>query len=305
MDASSTIRLATRRSPLARWQAEWVAAELTALGQTVELVLLTSRGDVDQAPIDGTRGVGFFTKRIQQALLEGEADVAVHSLKDLPTDPQPALHLAAIPPRAPVGDCLITREGGRLEELPPQAKIGTGSRRRGAQLRHRRPDLVIESIRGNVETRLAKLREGQYDAIILAEAGLTRLEMTEHVTERLPLEVMLPAPGQGALGIETRADDAGLSELLGRLDDPATRAAVTAERSLLKHLSGGCLAPIAALATIQNEQLRLRAAVLSADGAERLLHEAEVPIAEAAALGSEVAEVLRGEGADALIEAAR
>ncbi|MEX0824978.1 MAG: hydroxymethylbilane synthase [Pirellulaceae bacterium] len=305
MHKSSTLRLATRRSPLARWQAEWVARELTALGQQVDLVLLTSRGDVDQAPIDGTRGVGFFTKRIQDALLQGEADIAVHSLKDLPTDPQPALQLAAIPRRAPVGDCLMTRSGETLAQLAAGAVVGTGSRRRGAQLLHIRPDLRVQAIRGNVETRLAKLQEGKYDAIVLAEAGLTRLEMTEHVSERLPLEVMLPAPGQGALGIETRADDERAISILASLDDAESRAAVTAERSLLRELSGGCLAPIAALGTVDGNRLSLRAAVLSADGQQRLDHQATGRVDQAASLGVEVAAVLHEQGADALIAAAR
>lgn len=305
MHKSSTLRLATRRSSLAKWQAEWVARELTALGQQVELVLLTSRGDLDQTPIDGTRGVGFFTKRIQDALLDGEADIAVHSLKDLPTEPQPALHLAAIPPRAPVGDCLITRGGESLAQLSAGAVVGTGSRRRGAQLLHARPDLRVHPIRGNVETRLAKLQEGQFDAIVLAEAGLTRLEMTEHVSERLPLDVMLPAPGQGALGIEARADDDRAIAILTSLDDRETRAAVTAERSLLQELSGGCLAPIAALATIDGDRLNLQAVVLSADGQQRLQHQGSGPIDQAARLGAEVAANLREQGADAFIAAAR
>lgn len=299
------LRLATRRSPLALWQANWVADQIRKLGYPTELVLLTSRGDTDQAPIDGTRGVGFFTKRIQQALLDGEADIAVHSLKDLPTETDPAFTLAAIPPRAAVGDCLISASEKTFAQLPPQAVIGTGSRRRAAQLLHHRDDVRVEPIRGNVQSRLQKLSDGLFDAIVLAEAGLSRLEMTQHVTERLPLEMMLPAPGQGALGIETRSDDQRTSDIAQQLDDAVTRAAVTAERKLLSHLSGGCLAPIAALGTVIGDSLHLKAVVLSADGKTRLMHEASDTIANASELGITVAEQLRHDGADAFIAAAR
>ncbi|WP_153559404.1 hydroxymethylbilane synthase [Roseimaritima sediminicola] len=305
MQQTSPVRLATRRSPLALWQANWVADRLREHGYETELVMLTSRGDADQSPIDGTRGVGVFTKRIQQALLDDEADVAVHSLKDLPTETDPAFHLAAVPVRAAVGDCLISRSGRTLDELPAQAKIGTGSRRRAAQLLHVRDDLTIEPIRGNVQSRLQQLKDGRFDAIVLAEAGLSRLEMAEQATERLPIASMLPAPGQGALGVETRADDVRTREIAALLDDAATRAAVTAERIVLSHLSGGCLAPIAALARLEDETLHLQAVVLSTDGKTRLFHEGREPLAAARQLGIEVAEKLRHDGADALVAAAR
>ncbi|QDS91660.1 Porphobilinogen deaminase [Roseimaritima multifibrata] len=305
MHDSAPIRLATRRSPLALWQANWVADQLLQQGHRTELVLLTSRGDTDQAPIDGTRGVGFFTKRIQQALVEGEADVAVHSLKDLPTDPDERFALAAIPPRAAVGDCLISGSDHTLADLPNGSVIGTGSRRRAAQLLHMRSDLQVRPIRGNVQSRLEKLASGEFDAIILAEAGLSRLEMTQHVTERLTLEQMLPAPGQGALGIETRADNPIVTSVLASLDDRETRACVTAERTLLSHLSGGCLAPIAALATVAGDQLTLRALVLSTDGKTRLEHSAIGAIDQPNELAVEVGNQLLSQGAEPLIKEAR
>ncbi len=305
MQRSNPIRLATRRSPLALWQANWVADQLRRHEIATELVLLTSQGDTDQAPIDGTRGVGFFTKRIQQALLDDEADIAVHSLKDLPTEPQPEFHLAAIPPRAAVADCLISRDGSDFWQLPAGARIGTGSRRRCSQLLYHRGDLRVSPIRGNVQSRLQKLHAGDFDAIVLAEAGLTRLEMTEHTGQPFPLTMMLPAPGQGALGIETRADAETVRKVAALLDDPVTRAAVTAERTLLSHLSGGCLAPIAALSTPQGRTLHLKAVVLSADGRTQLAHQASGAIDRAAQLGVEVAERLLHHGAAALIAAAR
>lgn len=255
------------------WQARYVAESLAGLGIATEIVPLVSGGDTDMRPIDGTRQVGVFTKRIQQAVLADEADIAVHSLKDLPTEADPELTLAAVPPRESVYDCLVTATrtlGAWAEELPGESRVGTGSRRRASQLRCRRPDLHVEPIRGNVQTRLQKLADGEFDAIVLAEAGLLRLKMHEVVRCRLPTDEMLPAPGQGALGVEVRRGDAEAIELVRRLDDPAARAAVTAERTLLAALHGGCLAPIAALAIVHPEGRRLsfRARVLSADGGE-------------------------------------
>lgn len=231
---------------------------------------LVSGGDTDMRPIDGTRQVGLFTKRIQQALLDDEADVAVHSLKDLPTEPDPRLLLAAVPGREVVQDSLVSPQAWSLETLPPAARVGTGSRRRAAQLRSVRPDLQVLPIRGNVQTRLSKLESGEYDAIMLAEAGVLRLGMDDLPRTQFSLEQMLPAPGQGALGIEVRSGDAEATEWLTKLDDRAARAAVIAERHLLAALHGGCLAPIAAYGSIESECLTLRAVVLSPDGQERL-----------------------------------
>lgn len=305
MSDSQTIRLATRKSPLALWQANWVASELTRLGYATELVPLVSAGDNDLRPITSTTEVGLFTKRIQQALIEGEADVAVHSLKDLPTIEVPQLHLAAVTAREVVEDRLVTAAGWTLDELPQSAVVGTSSRRRAAQLLHHRPDLQIRPIRGNVQTRIDQVIRGDFDATLLAAAGLERLEMTEVAATTLSIEVMLPAPGQAALGIETRRDDDFTTAAIAKLDHPQTRAAVTAERSLLRELSGGCLAPIAALGTVDGELLRLRATVLTPDASIRLDVDLSGPVAEAYQLGIQAAHELRAQGADAIIAAAR
>jgi len=293
------------------WQARHVADSLSRYGVQSELVPLVSSGDIDMRPIDGTRQVGVFTKRIQHALLDGEADIAVHSLKDLPTEVNPQLHLAAVPERERVNDALVSPASWTLAELPPEAKIGTGSRRRAAQLRIARADLQILPIRGNVQTRLQKLADGVYDAIILAQAGLLRLEMQSVTRTELALDDMLPAPGQGALGIEVRSDDAEARDILSQLDHPATRASVTAERTLLARLHGGCLAPIAAYAKVAGNQLKIKALVASTDGAKKLIAEASLPYdphhGEQAGLGlgHEIAENLLAQGARELIQEAR
>lgn len=337
-NSDRVLRVATRQSPLAMWQARYVAETLAAEGIATEIVPLVSGGDTDMRPIDGTRQVGVFTKRIQQAVLADEADIAVHSLKDLPTEADPELTLAAVPRRESVYDCLVTATRpleAWADELPQQSRIGTGSRRRAAQLRYRRPDLHVEPIRGNVQTRLQKLDDGEFDAIVLAEAGLLRLQMDQVVRCRLPTDEMLPAPGQGALGIEVRRGDAEAIELVRRLEDHSARAAVTAERTLLAALHGGCLAPIAALAVVDPAARRLnfRARVLSADGGDvrNATREIELPevtervssdadhsvsdqesaeslhpwAAAAAALARQVGEELIAAGAVALIDTAR
>lgn len=302
---SQVIRVATRKSPLAVWQANWVSQQLAARGIHCELVLLSSLGDADLRPITSSTEVGLFTKRIQQALLQGEADVAVHSLKDLPTAEFANLHVAAIPPRADVRDRLISNLNHSLQTLPVGAVVGTSSRRRAAQLLYHRPDLQIQPIRGNVQTRMDQVLQGTFDATILASAGLERLAIEDVGGTLLPLEEMLPAPGQGALAIETRIDDERSSEIVLMLDDRATRAAVTAERSLLKHLSGGCLAPIAAYGRTSGNQLSLTAVVLSVDGTVRLQRDAVASIDQASELGIQVADELLSAGADRWIDAAR
>lgn len=305
MTDSSPIRLATRKSPLALWQAQWVADQLQALGYTCELVPLTSEGDHDLRPITSASGVGLFTKRIQQALLDGDADVAVHSLKDLPTIDVPSLHLAAVPPRETVEDRLVTAQGCTLDELPRGAIVGTSSRRRAAQLLHHRNDLQILPIRGNLQTRIDQVMRGDFDATLLAAAGLERLEMNDVPATTLPLEIMLPAPSQAALGIETRRDDERTTAAVARLDHRETRAAVTAERTLLRELSGGCLAPIAAYGRVDGATLRLQAVVLSLDASTRLAAEVAGPLEQAVELGRSAAAELRAAGADAIIAAAR
>ncbi|MGD9632309.1 MAG: hydroxymethylbilane synthase [Pirellulales bacterium] len=322
MTAARTFRLGTRASKLARWQADWVAARLRQSGHTVEIIEITTSGDVQQAgPVADIGAPGVFTKEIQRAVLVGKADIAVHSLKDLPTDPVDGLTLAAVPPRENPADVIVARRtehGARSEaQLPsslppapcsllrPSSRVGTGSLRRQAQLRHVRPDLAIENIRGNVDTRLRKLDDGEFDAIVLASAGLYRLGLASLITQVLPLDVMLPAVGQGALGIECRTDDSATIAILQAIDDRDTHAAVLAERSLLAHLRGGCLAPIGALAQNQNGFLRLVAAVLSADGARRLVASEAAPAEDAERLGEHVAQTLLAQGAAELIAAAR
>jgi hydroxymethylbilane synthase len=303
--APRTLRIGTRGSRLARMQARWVADRLSRLGRPVEVVELATRGDADQTSRIGEIGsTGLFTKEIQRALLAGDVDLAVHSLKDLPTAPVEGLVLAAVPPRESAADVLVADATTTLESLPTQAVVGTGSLRRRAQLRHARPDLRVEPVRGNVETRLRRLDEGQVDALVLAEAGLVRLGLAERITQVLPWDVMLPAVGQGALGIECRTDDADAAAAVARLDDAASHAAVLAERSLLAHLRGGCLAPVGARARIEDDSLRLTAAVLSVDGRTRLDASGTAAPNEAVELGRRVAEWLVAQGAADLIAAA-
>ncbi len=305
MPAFSPIRLATRKSPLALWQAEWVADQLRQLGYVCELVPLTTQGDNDLRPITSSSEVGLFTKRIQQALIDGEADVAVHSLKDLPTLEIAALHVAAIPPRETVEDRLVSAQGWTLDELPSGAIVGTSSRRRAAQLLYHRGDLRILPIRGNLQTRIDQVMRADFHATLLAAAGLERLQMQDLPATTLPLEIMLPAPGQAALAIETRRDDEYATTAVARLDHSETRAAVNAERSLLKELSGGCLAPIAAYAHVTGSSLRLKAVVLSLDASSRLYSEIQGPLDQAVQLGRVAADELRAAGAEAIIAAAR
>ncbi len=302
------IRIGTRASALARWQAEWVAQRLREeTGADVELVSISTAGDrQQQGPIGSIGAQGVFTKEIQRALLDDRVDVAVHSLKDLPTDPVERLTLGAVPPRESPRDVLVCREKQELGELPPGAVVGTGSPRRRALLLNLRADLRVVDVRGNVETRLRKLDEGEFDALVLAKAGLLRLQLEERITQELAPEVFLSAIGQGALGIEIRADDAATREAVSQLDDPATHMAVDAERSLLAQLRGGCLAPVAALAeTVGDGKLFLRAVVLNIDGTHRVDASSEAPIEQAVQLGRDVANDLLAQGAAELIAAAR
>ena len=250
-------------------QARWVEAELERLHRSVRVELLTLRttGDrIRSVPLPEIGGKGLFTKELEDALRSGRAHVAVHSLKDLPTELPDGLTLACVPVREDPRDVLISRDGKRFADLPPQARVGTGSIRRAAQLRRLQPDLVIEPLRVNLQTRLRKLREGAFDAIVLAAAGLHRMGLGEQITEYFSSETLCPAVGQGALGIEARADDTKTWELLAALEDPGTRVAVTAERALLQHLGGGCQVPIAASAYRQDDRLTLTALVIRPDG---------------------------------------
>ena len=301
------LRLGTRASALARWQAQWVATQLTAGGVQVDLVLITTRGDtVQRDPIGNLGSPGVFTKELQRALLDDRIDLAVHSLKDLPTDVVDGLVLAAVPEREDPRDVLISREGKRFEQLPQGATIGTGSLRRRAQLLHLRADLQMRDIRGNVETRLQKLAAGQYDALVLALAGIKRLGLDAQITQILEPDILLPAVGQGALGIETRVEDRATRAALERLDHGPSHQAVLAERMLLAALCGGCLAPVGAWARQEADgQLRLDAVVLSADGRQRLAASGLAAPEEALQLGSDVASRLIAQGASTLIQQSR
>jgi hydroxymethylbilane synthase len=298
------VRIGTRSSKLALWQAHHVRDRLRAAdeGRPVELVLIETEGDrVRDRALSQIGGDGLFTKEIQNALLDGRVDVAVHSLKDLPTLPVAGLVLAAVPPRGPVGDVFVSRRHAHFADLPPGARVGTSSLRRKAQLLHRRPDLRVENLRGNVETRLRKLDEQGLDAIVLAEAGLARLGLGENVTEVLDRAWMLPAVGQGALGLECREDDAEVRGLLARLDDGPARAAVLAERAFLRGLGGGCLVPIGALARAHGGVLRLQGAVLPEDGSRRVEGQTDGPAADPETVGRWLAEELLGQGAAELL----
>lgn len=302
------LKIGTRASALARWQANWVADQLAVVtGVRPELVLITTPGDERSGagPLVATEQ-GIFTKAIQLALLDHQIDLAVHSLKDLPTEQVPGLVLGAVPPRESAADVLVTCDHRHLADLPADAAVGTGSLRRRANLLHARADLRMADIRGNVDTRLAKLDSGQYAAIVLAEAGLRRLGLESRVTEVLSHDIMLPAVGQGALGIEARADDVPTLAILQQLDHPPSHIAVVAERTFLEVVGGGCLAPIGAWATIADgQQLTLRGTVCSADGRIRLdAHGDELPT-QPEALGRAVANDLLKQGAADLIRASR
>jgi hydroxymethylbilane synthase len=297
------IRLGTRASRLAQWQADWVASRLRGAGHIVDMVLISTQGDEKSAPIREFGGQGVFTKEIQQALRRKEVDLAVHSLKDLPTEPTPGLALACAPERESPADVLVG--AASLEGLPPAARVGTGSLRRSAQLLHFRPDLVVSGIRGNVETRLRKLDDGEFDAIVLAEAGLARLGLAHRIGCVLPLDKMLPAVGQGALGLETRSDDEHLRSALAFLNHPDTEASVLAERSMLRTLRAGCLAPVGAWGRVESDRLLFDGAVLSADGKQRLFTSEEGPLDAAETIGARAAQQLLSLGAADLISAAR
>lgn len=314
-DSSDRIlKLGTRSSALALWQSNWVATELRELGFGIELVKISTSGDVKSGPIGAIGSQGVFTKEIQRALLDKEVDFAVHSLKDLPTEDIPGLCLTSVPPRESVGDVLVSNEISSFDEIPSDALIGTGSMRRKAQLLNQRPDLQVEDIRGNVDTRLQKLDEGAYQAIILAESGLKRLGLTERITHVIDRGVMIPAVGQGALGIECREEDVYVREVLAHLNDLSTFLCVTAERAMLKALRAGCLAPVGAWGQLKEEQLHLQGVVLSGTGDQRVDSDSQVDLSDqtaavqverATALGQVVAESLIAQGATELIAEAR
>lgn len=330
------IRIATRRSKLALVQSRWVKERLEALdlGLTIELREYVTRGDqIQNVPLAEFGGKGVFTLEIEQALLEGEADVAVHSLKDLPAELPPGLFLAAVPEREDPTDALVLpakqafgRSGVQVsggsgvqafggsgvqafggagvqvfDGLGSGGRIGSSSLRRSAQIRHLRPDLCVESVRGNVDTRLRKLDEGQFDALILASAGLRRLGLASRITASLPVDVCTPAPGQGALGLEARLGNASTTDLLARLDDLAARTSVTAERAVMEALGGGCSLPLGAYGRVEGDTLLLSAVVAASDGSVLIRREGSGPAADPGGLGQSVAEMLLSAGARGLL----
>ena len=301
---SATLRLGTRRSALATTQSEWVARQLRALGHTVELVEVTTEGDTSTASLATIGGTGVFAAALRRALLAGEVDLAVHSLKDLPTAAEPGLVVAAVPVREDPRDVLVAASGATLGELPAGSLVGTGSPRRVAQLAALGLGLELKDIRGNVDTRIAMVRDGALDAVVLARAGLARLGRLAEATEVLdPLQV-LPAPGQGALAVECRDDDPSTIALVRELEDPDTRAAVTAERAVLAALEAGCSAPVGALAEVVEGQdgveLSLRAFVGAVDGSVDLRRSLVGSLERPAELGERLAAVLLEDGAGAL-----
>jgi hydroxymethylbilane synthase len=293
------IRIATRRSPLAKWQANHVAGLLRAREPGLEVTLheLLTKGDkILDVALARVGGKGLFVKEIEDALLAGDAEVAVHSMKDLPAVLADGLVVGAVPEREDPRDALCSPKHGTLDRLPRGGKVGTSSLRRAAQLRALRPDLQVEVIRGNVETRLRKASEG-LDAVVLAYAGLRRLGLAEHATQVFEPEEMLPAVAQGALALEARASDRATLGRLAALDHAETRQRVEAERGLLRRLEGGCQVPIAAHATVKNGRVTLRALVASLDGSRIVRAEESAPAGEARQLGEELGGVLLGKGA--------
>jgi hydroxymethylbilane synthase len=296
------LTIGSRGSKLALWQANHVMGRLEQLGYECRIEVIKTTGDVrTDVSMKEVGNKGIFTKEIEEALLDGRIDVAVHSMKDMPTALPDGLHIAASPEREDVRDVLI---GLKLSELPPRARIGTGSLRRIAQLLLHRPDLQMLPIRGNLDTRIRKLDQGEFDAIVLAAAGLNRLGWDHRISEYIPLEIMCPAVGQGALCIETRNDGGAGAHACAQLDNPETRAAVTAERAVLAQLGGGCQVPIGANASVKKGQLHLRAVVIAPD-ASRLVHDEMTGRVDAAKeLGARMAKALIVAGANEILQMA-
>lgn len=296
------IRLGTRGSQLAMAQSTWVRKQLESAGHEVELIQLKTEGDVKTGPLAQIGGQGLFTKRLQDALQQNEIDLAVHSLKDLPTQDLPDLTLAAVPEREDPRDALVSESVACLEDLPTNAIVGTGSVRRAAQLLHLRPDLEVRDIRGNVDTRLRKLTEESFDAIILASAGLRRLGLEDKISFPFGLETMLPAVGQGCLGLEVRVSDQATKRAVAVLNHEASQAMAIAERAMLKALFAGCLAPVGAHTVVSGDQITLTGVVLSRDGIHRVVASASDECKNSASLGAQVAQQLIQQGAQPLLE---
>lgn len=303
---NNTLKIATRQSPLALWQANYVKQRLEGFYPDLNVVLvpMVTKGDVIlDTPLAKIGGKGLFVKELETALLNGEADIAVHSMKDVPMQFPEGLGLSVICPREDPRDAFVSNTYRTLADLPQGAVVGTSSLRRQCQLKQLRPDLKIESLRGNVGTRLSKLDRGDYDAIILAAAGLIRLGLTERIVSFIAIHDMLPAAGQGAVGIECRSNDTRVQQLLAPLADAETTYCVLAERAMNTHLQGGCQVPIAGYAIIENEQLYLRALVGELDGSSIIRAEAKSAVEKAEVLGIQVAEMLLQQGADNILKA--
>lgn len=302
--ADKLIRIATRQSPLALWQAQHVAEllQLTFPQVKTELVKMSTRGDkILDAPLAKVGGKGLFVKELEQGLLEGQADIAVHSMKDVPVDFPEGLFLPTILTREDPTDAFVSNYYATIQDLPANARIGTSSLRRQCQIKEKFPDAEVLPLRGNVNTRLAKLDAGDYDAIILASAGLKRLGMANRITETLDAAVSLPAIGQGAIGIECRVNDQEINELLSALHDWETGLCVTAERAMNARLNGGCQVPIAGFAQIRGERLFMRGLVGSPDGKVLYRTEKSGGLDQAAVIGREIAEELLALGADKIL----
>jgi hydroxymethylbilane synthase len=299
------IKIGTRGSKLALWQAEWVksALEKGAPGMAVELVVIKTKGDkIQDVPLAKVGGKGLFVKEIEEAILDGRVDLAVHSMKDMPAEIPEGLCIGAVPAREDPRDVLISGSGRRLDALPRGARIGTSSLRRAAQLRHGRPDLDVQPLRGNLDTRMRKLDEGQFDAVVLAAAGVKRLDLAHRITQSLAPETMLPAVGQGALCIEVRENDPRIGPLTSALDHRETRRTVTGERAFLHKLEGGCQVPIAAHGVIDGERLTLSGLVAELDGSAMIKETLSGPAADAGEIGLRLARRLLDRGAGDILE---
>lgn len=303
-ERTKLVRIATRKSALALWQAEFVKAQLEHFHDDVrvELVPMSTQGDIIlDTPLAKIGGKGLFVKELEQAMLDGRADIAVHSMKDVPVEFPDDLELHVICEREDPRDAFVSNNFANIDALPQGAIVGTSSLRRQCQIRALRPDLEIRDLRGNVNTRLAKLDSGQYDAIILAAAGLIRLEMGERIRDFIEPEVSLPANGQGAVGIECRIDDEVTKALLAPLEHSETRIRVNAERAMNRHLEGGCQVPIGAYALVDGEQVHLRGLVGAIDGSEILRDQISGHVDDAEKLGIELAKKLLAQGADKIL----
>jgi hydroxymethylbilane synthase len=297
------LRIGTRGSLLAKWQAESVRKQLfAATGAEAEIIIIKTSGDkMQQAPLTQIGGKGIFIKELEEALLDESIDLAVHSVKDIPTETPSRLSFPAVCRRDDIRDCLISATGSTLENLRRGARVGTSSLRRQAQLLHLRPDLDIRELRGNVDTRLRKVEGGEYDAIVLAKAGLDRLGWGNRISETFAPEVFMPAVGQGAIAVETRLGDNHAAELVEKLDDAETRSAIIAERALLKALQGGCQVPIGAWARIERGEMVLEACVTSVDGLQHVKQRLTGTPEQGAALGEKMARLLIDSGAQSIL----